>query len=74
MEKILKKGLLDFYQGVRYNYMEEINEWLAIGIEKGWVSEPFCHTHNGDPYMTEEEEREWEDGGDPCMTVVKILI
>lgn len=51
----------------------EFNEWLIEGISKGWVSEPFCHTHNGDPYMTYEEEQEWEDGGDPCMHVVKLL-
>ncbi len=52
----------------------EFGAWLASGINNGWVSEPFCNTHEGDPYMTEEEEKEWEDGGDPCLHVVKILI
>ena len=47
--------------------------WLEMGINKGWVTEPFCNTHDGDPYMTEEEEKEWEDGGDPCLHVVKLL-
>ena len=51
----------------------EFGEWLQIGIDKGWVSDPFCYTHDGDPYMTEEEEREWEEGGDPCAPVIKIL-
>jgi len=23
--------------------------------------------------MTEEEEKEWEDGGDPCLSVIKLL-
>lgn len=52
---------------------DDFGIWLTQGVEKGWISEPFCHTHNGDPYMTEEEEQEWEDGGDPCMHVVKLL-
>jgi hypothetical protein len=51
----------------------EFIDWLAQGIEKGWVTRPFCNTHDGDPYMTDEEEQEWEDGGDPCMHVVKLL-
>jgi len=49
-------------------------EWLDIGITNGWISEPFCYTHDGDPYMTEEEEKEWEDGGDPCAPVIKVLV
>ena len=48
--------------------------WLQSGIDNGWVTEPFCMTHDGDPYMTEEEEKEWEEGGDPCSHVVKLLI
>lgn len=53
---------------------DEIWDWLQIGIDKGWISEPFCYTHDGDPYMTEEEEKEWEEGGDPCSPVLKILV
>lgn len=48
-------------------------EWIHYGVQKKWISEPFCNTHSGDPYMTEEEEQEWEDGGDPCLHVVKLL-
>ena len=54
--------------------IEEAVNWLHIGIEKGWVSEGFCFTHDGDPYMTAEEEQEWEEGGDPCAPVVKWLV
>ena len=50
----------------------EFDIWLTNGIERGWVTEPFCNTHEGDPFMTEEEEQEWEAGGDPCQLVVKI--
>lgn len=58
----------------RDSVIDEVWEWLQVGIDKGWVTEPFCNTHDGDPYMTEEEEQEWEDGGDPCLPVVKILV
>ncbi len=50
----------------------EFEIWLENGIERGWVSEPFCNTHEGDPYMTDEEMQEWEEGGDPCQIVLKI--
>ena len=46
--------------------------WLSNGIERGWVTEPFCNTHEGDPYMSDEEAQEWEEGGDPCQVVIKI--
>ena len=55
------------------NY-DEVAEWLQIGIDKGWVTNPFCYTHDGDPYMTEEEDKEWSEGGDPCAPVIKLLV
>ena len=58
----------------RDSTIDEVWTWLQVGIDKGWVTEPFCYTHDGDPYMTEEEEKEWEDGGDPCAPVIKILV
>jgi hypothetical protein len=51
---------------------DEFEIWLENGIERGWVTEPFCNTHEGDPYMNEEEQQEWEEGGDPCQVVLKI--
>jgi hypothetical protein len=53
---------------------QELFAWIDLGISKGWISESFCYTHDGDPYMTEEEAQEWEDGGDPCCPVFKILV
>lgn len=58
----------------RDNIIDEVWTWLQVGIDNGWVTEPFCYTHDGDPYMSEEEEKEWEDGGDPCAPVIKILV
>lgn len=46
-------------------------EWRDLGISKGWISEPFCDTHDAG-FMTEEEEKEWEEGNDPCMLVFRI--
>jgi hypothetical protein len=54
--------------------MQEFDIWLENGINRGWITDPFCNTHDGDQYMTDEEEKEWEEGGDPCQVVVKIKI
>ena len=48
--------------------------WLNIGVKLKWVSPPYCNTHIGNyEYMTEEEESEWEEGGDPCHTSISVL-
>jgi hypothetical protein len=52
---------------------KEFGIWLENGIERGWITEPFCNTHEGDSYMSEEEAQEWEEGGDPCQVVIKIV-
>lgn len=57
-----------------YNDLDEFNIWLENGINRGWITDPFCYTHDGDPFMTPEEEQEWERGGDPCAHVVKLII
>jgi hypothetical protein len=46
-------------------------EWRDFGIAKGWISEPFCDTHDAG-HLTDEEEQAWEDGQDPCMPVFRI--
>lgn len=54
---------------------QEFSIWLENGIERGWISEPYCHTHDGGmQYMSDEEIQEWEDGGDPCEHVLRIFI
>jgi len=54
---------------------QEFGIWLRNGIERGWVSDPYCHTHDGGyEYMSEEEIEEWEAGGDPCELVTRIFI
>jgi hypothetical protein len=51
----------------------DFDEWVEIGTTNNWITPPFCMTHDGDPYMNAEEEQEWEDGGDPCCPVFKIV-
>lgn len=54
---------------------QEFGIWLQNGIERGWVTDPFCVTHDGGmEYMSEEEVEEWEQGGDPCQHVIRIMI
>lgn len=52
----------------------EFQDWMQLGIDKGWISPGFCMTHEGDQYMSAEEEAEWEEGGDPCCPVFKVLV
>lgn len=63
-----------FKENIRKENFNQFYEWLELGIKKGWVTDSFCNTHEGDPYMTPEEEAEWDEGGDPCMVVLKVLI
>jgi hypothetical protein len=52
---------------------EEFDIWFMNGVNRGWITMPYCNTHDGDQYMTDEEMQEWEDGGDPCCSVTKVL-
>ena len=54
---------------------QEFGIWLENGIERGWITPPYCNTHDGGfEYASEEEVQEWEEGGDPCCHVVRIMI
>ena len=53
--------------------LDEFRIWLDNGIERGWVSEVTCATHEGIEPISEEEVKEWEEGRDPCQFVVRIM-
>jgi len=53
---------------------EKFGVWMREGIENGWVTVPFCNTHDIDPGMSEEEQEEWENGFDPCQHVLRIMV
>lgn len=42
------------------------SEWVSYGIEKGYMSDVFCWTHDSPP-MTDEESAEFDEGNDPCI-------
>ena len=49
-------------------------EWITLGIEKGWISEQYCATHDGGyEYLNDEEKAEYDEGGDPCEPVLRLL-
>ena len=48
-----------------------IFEWLEYGMKRGFCSEAVCNTHDGLP-MTDEENVEWDEGGDPCVHAVRL--
>lgn len=46
-------------------------EWISYGVDKGWVSEPACATHDGVP-STEDELTDLDEGYDPCQHVLRL--
>lgn len=46
-------------------------DWIKFGYDKGWISDVFCNTHEGPP-LSDEEAKEWEQGGDPCSFHVRV--
>jgi len=49
----------------------DFNEWIEFGVKQGWISEPTCYYHDSLP-MTDIEYEEVDEGGDPCINVVRI--
>tara|TARA_B110001454_G_scaffold188481_1_gene186509 strand:+ start:1860 stop:2108 length:249 start_codon:yes stop_codon:yes gene_type:complete len=49
--------------------IEDFDDWLALGIERGFCGPPVCSTHDGIP-TSEEEDLEWEEY-DPCVHVIR---
>ena len=47
--------------------------WLELGIAAGYCTEPECQTHN-QVALTSDEAEYFEDGGDPCIPVVRLWL
>lgn len=58
---------------VKEQWLTEYYEWVQLGVKNGFCTPVFCNTHEGDPYMSEEEMKDWDEGGDPCCFVVKLI-
>ena len=46
--------------------------WLKNGVDRGWVSEIFCCTHDGGP-LSDYQDEEFSEGHDPCNFHIKLL-
>lgn len=46
-------------------------EWIALGVERGWCSEPVCSTHDTIA-LTGDEYDQFELGYDPCVAAVRL--
>ena len=53
--------------------MVTFEEWILYGIEHGYCEDVSCYTHNGFT-LTEEENNEFDEGGDPCVPVVRVWV
>lgn len=49
----------------------EFDEWLSYGYQQGWIGPPICETHDGMP-LSFGESNEFEDGGDPCIHILRL--
>lgn len=47
-------------------------DWLKLGMDQGWVTEPYCGTHSG-PKITAWEQRKFIEGEAPCVVSVRVL-
>jgi hypothetical protein len=48
----------------------DFDRWLVYGIEQGFCGPAVCTTHDGIP-STREEDEVWEEGGDPCIHMMR---
>jgi hypothetical protein len=51
----------------------EFADWMQTGIDRGWVSDIVCSTHNGLP-LRKDEEDEFDEGYDPCVPGVRVWL
>jgi hypothetical protein len=55
--------------GISKNY-DNYQEWLSYGIEKNWITDSFCYTHDT-PELTDQEQEDFEEV-DPCVPVIRV--
>ncbi|AXH46840.1 hypothetical protein I5G67_gp002 [Mycobacterium phage Aminay] len=48
-----------------------LGDWLRYGYGQGYCSPPVCELHDGIG-TTASEDNDLEDGGEPCISVVRI--
>lgn len=50
----------------------DVYEWIELGVQQGFCSPAVCATHDGVPNV-DDEAAEWEEGGDPCQHIIRVL-
>lgn len=53
------------------NDYEEFEAWVEQGLNRKWISDLVCQTHESIP-CTPEEDAQWDEGHDPCVPVVRV--
>ena len=48
------------------------DEWLTEGIAAGYCSEPVCLMHDFPSYLNEEDQKQFNEGHDPCLAGVTL--
>lgn len=49
----------------------DLEEWLEYGYAQGWCGPTVCEPHDGLP-TSEEEDADYENGGDPCIHIIRL--
>jgi len=52
--------------------VDNINDWIKYGIEKGWA-EQMCYTHDY-PAMTDEESEKYYMDEDQCIPMLRVWL
>ena len=50
---------------------DDLEDWLLYGIKKGFISQPYCATHDG-IFLNEEETVQFDEGLEPCAQTVRV--
>lgn len=49
------------------------NEWYELGIDSGFITRIWCWTHDLAMEIPDDDAFEFDQGFDPCISVVTIL-
>ena len=50
---------------------DNVYDWVEYGRSQGWIAPPTCYHHDAFE-ITPEEESEMDEGGDPCITIIRV--
>lgn len=51
----------------------DLDSWIFLGYARGWISDPYCGTHEGPP-LTDAEHASFEEGFDPCVIAMRLHV